>query len=76
MDRFDFSYLLAVVPALAAALLWFKLRNRPKPKSIPEFCFGAVRVTDKEGRDMLIIRKEDGTFEMHEEKVIRRQCTL
>jgi hypothetical protein len=58
----------------AAAIILFKLKSRTKATTPPEFLMGAIRVTDRQGRDMLIIRKEDGSFEMHEEHKIRKQC--
>jgi hypothetical protein len=50
-----------------------KLKSRNTEKTPPEFLMGAIRVTDRQGRDMLIIRKDDGSFEMHEEQKIRKQ---
>ena len=64
-----------MVAAFAAATFFlFRLKSRTKEKTPPEFLMGAIRVTDRQGRDMLIIRKDDGTFEMHEEQKIRKQC--
>jgi hypothetical protein len=64
--------LIAVFLAAAFILARFKLKSSAKRP--PEFCMGAIRVTDRQGRDMLIIRKDDGSFEMHEEQQIRKQC--
>ncbi len=73
MDYFLYFGLAALIVVLAAGfLLWSKLRT--KSVKIPDICMGAIRVTDRDGRDMLIIRKDDGTFEMHEEQKIRKQC--
>lgn len=73
MEQFHYLYLVVLIPALIGA--WFLARTRMKSKGnkVPEICIGAIRVT-REGRDMLIIRKEDGSFEMHEEQKIRKQC--
>ena len=76
MDQFLYLCLIGLmVAALAAApIILFKLKSRAKAKTPPEFLMGAIRVTDRQGRDMLIVRKDDGSFEMHEEHKIRKQC--
>jgi len=76
MNPFFFLCLIGLMIAViaAAAIILFKLSSRSKTKTPPEFLMGAIRVTDREGRDMLIIRKDDGSFEMHEEHKIRKQC--
>ena len=56
---------------LAAAFIFAKLKLKTSVKRPPDYCIGAIRVTDRQGRDMLIIRKDDGSFEMHEEQKIR-----
>ncbi len=61
-----------LVLVVSFRIIWSK--TRAKAVSIPDVCMGAIRVTDRDGRDMLIIRKEDGSFEMHEEQKIRKQC--
>ncbi len=77
MDQFSFLYLIGLIPVLAAAaFILVRIKNRARIKKLPEFCIGAIRVTDQQGRDMLIIRKGDGSFEMHEEEKIRKQCVL
>ncbi len=76
MDQFSFIYLIGLIPAFAAAaFILVRLRSRARINKLPEFCIGAIRVT-REGRDMLIIRKEDGSFEMLEEEKARKQCVL
>ncbi len=73
MDYLLYFGLAAMIVVLAAGFrLWSK--TRAKAVKIPDVCMGAIRVTDRDGRDMLIIRKEDGSFEMHEEQKIRKQC--
>ncbi len=76
MDQFLYLCLIGMIIAAfaAAAVILFKLKSRTKDKTPPEFLMGAIRVTDRQGRDMLIIRKDDGSFEMHEEHKIRKQC--
>jgi hypothetical protein len=76
MDQFLYLCLIGMIIAAfaAAAVILFKLKFRTKDKTPPEFLMGAIRVTDRQGRDMLIIRKDDGSFEMHEEHKIRKQC--
>jgi len=63
----------AFVMALAAGFLLFSLRRKAEKKIIPNVCIGAIRVT-REGRNMLIVRKEDGSFEMVDEEPVRKQC--
>jgi len=71
-----FYLCLAVAILLAAALFLFKLFKKPKGgeemKKIPESYFGAIRVTDREGRNMLIVRKDDGSFDMVEEEKVKK----
>ncbi|MGA2935620.1 MAG: hypothetical protein ABSF52_00765 [Syntrophobacteraceae bacterium] len=75
MDQFLYFCLIGIIAAfVAAGLIFARLKPKTHVKKLPEFCIGAIRVTDRQGRDMLIIRKEDGTFEMHEEQKIRNQC--
>ncbi|MGO9020691.1 MAG: hypothetical protein ACLQVJ_20310 [Syntrophobacteraceae bacterium] len=75
MDHFFYLYLIGVIVAsVAAGLIFAGLKLKRKAKKLPQFCIGAIRVTDRQGRDMLIIPKEDGSFEMHEEQKIRKQC--
>lgn len=75
MNQFLYLCLIGVIVAVlgATTFILFKLRSRTKDKMPPEFLMGAIRVTDRQGRDMLIIRKDDGSFEMHEEHKIRKQ---
>jgi hypothetical protein len=74
MDQFLYLYLIGLIAAFAAAgLIFARLKLKTNVKKLPQFCIGAIRVTDRQGRDMLIIRKEDGSFEMHEEQKIRNQ---
>ena len=63
------------VSILVAAFLFciFKLRPHKAKSDVPNTCMGAIRVTH-EGRNMLIIRKDDGSFEMLEEEPLRKQC--
>jgi hypothetical protein len=62
-----------LIPILAAALvvlliLWkSKHRAGRSPDGKPLVYQGPIRYTDEQGRDMLIIRKEDGTFETVED---------
>ncbi len=70
-----FYLCLAVAILLATAFFLFKLFKKPKggdEKKIPETYFGAIRVTDREGRNMLIVRKDDGSFDMVEEEKIKK----
>jgi hypothetical protein len=74
MDQFFYLFLIGIIAAFAAARLIFtRLKPKTNVKKLPQSCIGAIRVTDRQGRDMLIIRKEDGSFEMHEEQKIRNQ---
>jgi hypothetical protein len=77
MDVYYYLYLGALILALAAAFYISKSKSRPKAgkAQIPNICIGAIRVT-REGRNMLIIRKDDGSFEMVEEEHARKQCTI
>lgn len=76
MDQFLYAYIIGLIAVCAAsAFVLFRLKFKTKAKALPAFCMGAIRVTDRQGRDMLIIRKDDGSFEMLEEKQIRKQCT-
>ena len=72
MGQFIFIGLIVVIAAAAFILVRRKLKT--KAKTPPELLMGAIRVTGRDGRDMLIIRKEDGSFEMHEEQEIRKRC--
>lgn len=75
MDQFLYLCLSGTIAAfVAAGLIFARLKPKTNVKKLPEFCIGAIRVTDRQGRDMLIIRKEDGSFEMHKEQKIRNQC--
>ncbi|MGA2402446.1 MAG: hypothetical protein ABSG91_12200 [Syntrophobacteraceae bacterium] len=77
MGQFFYLCLIGTIVAfVAAAFILARLKPKKDVKKLPEFSMGAIRVTDREGRDMLIIRKEDGSFEMHEEQKIRKQCVL
>ncbi len=73
MNLLFLACLIAVILAVGMGLYFFRARSGAKTE-IPEICMGAIRVTDRQGRDMLIIRKDDGSFEMHEEQKIRKQC--
>jgi len=73
MDLYYYLCLGGLVLAPAAAFLLSKKGRRPEEKRITNICMGAIRVT-REGRDMLIVRKEDGSFEMIEEEPARKQC--
>jgi len=74
MDQFFYLFLIGIIAAFVAAGL-ILARRKPKAgvKQLPQSCIGAIRVTDRQGRDMLIMRKEDGSFEMHEEQKLRNQ---
>ena len=75
MDQFFYLFLIGIIAAfVAAGLIFARLKPKTGAKKPPQSCIGAIRVTDRQGRDMLIIRKEDGSFEMHEEQKIRNQC--
>jgi hypothetical protein len=77
MDQFFYLYLIGTIAAfVAACFMLVKLKPKANIKKLPEFCIGAIRVTDRQGRDMLIVRKEDGSFEMIEEQKVRKQCVL
>ncbi len=74
MDRLFYVYIAGLIAVLgAAAFILARLKLKTNEKKPPEVYIGAIRVTDRQGRDMLIIRKEDGSFEMHEEQKIRKQ---
>jgi hypothetical protein len=62
----------ALIFALAAFFL-SRRRRKPEKNPAPNICIGAIRVT-REGRNMLIVRKEDGSFEMLEEESVRKKC--
>ena len=75
MDQLFYAYIAGLIAVvLAASFILARLKLKTNAKKLPEFCIGAIRVTDRQGRDMLIIRKDDGSFEMHEEQEIRKQC--
>lgn len=71
MDIALYVCLGAAIIALATTFFMTRLRVRDNRKKIPESYFGAIRVTSRDGRDMLIVRKEDGSFEMVEEDKVR-----
>ncbi len=72
MDQLYYLFLIGIIAAfVAAGLIFARLKPKTGGKKLPQSCIGAIRVTDRQGRDMLIIRKEDGSFEMHEEQEIR-----
>ena len=74
MDRFFYFFLIGIIAVfVAAGLIFARLKPKTHVKKLPQSCIGAIRVTDRQGRDMLIIRKENGSFEMHEEQKIRNQ---
>ncbi len=75
MDFQFFFYLAGLILIFIATFFIARLKLKASRKKIPEICMGAIRVTDQQGRDMLIVRKQDGSFEMLEEHIIRRQCT-
>ncbi|MFZ2445520.1 MAG: hypothetical protein WAW37_04115 [Syntrophobacteraceae bacterium] len=72
MEMAYYLYPGAAILAFAAAFFLTRLRARTGKKQIPETYFGAIRVTDKEGRDLLIVRKDDGSFEMIDEEKARK----
>jgi hypothetical protein len=75
VDQFFYLFLIGIIAAfVAAGLIFARLKPKTYVNKPQEFCIGAIRVTDRQGRDMLIIRKEDGSFEMHEEQKIRNPC--
>ncbi len=61
-----------VAVALVITLFISRLRVKDNRKKIPESYFGAIRVTSRDGRDMLIVKKEDGSFEMVDEHSVKR----
>ncbi|MEN6441798.1 MAG: hypothetical protein ABFD97_24815 [Syntrophobacter sp.] len=68
-----YYFCLAVVVLLLVAIFLFKKsKGGEEKKKIPETYFGAIRVTDREGRDMLIVRKGDGSFDMVEEEKVKK----
>jgi len=69
--------LIILLLLLCAGYLFFrsKMKRAETHSHDSDPCMGAIRVTDCEGRDMLIIRKDDGSFEMHEEHSFRKQRT-
>ncbi len=77
MNQFFYLYLIgAIAVFVAAVFILARLKPKANINKLPEFCIGAIRVTDRQGRDMLIVRKEDGSFEMLEEQKVRKQCVL
>ena len=77
MDQVFYFYLIGTIAAfVAAGFILARLKPKTNIKQLPEFCIGAIRVTDRQGRDMLIVKKEDGSFEMIEEQKVRKQCVL
>ena len=72
MDISYYLFLGAVILVLAATFLVIRPRGKDNRKKIPDAYFGAIRVTGRDGRDMLIVRKEDGSFEMVEEEKVRK----
>ncbi len=74
MDSYSFFYVAGLLLILVVAFYLIRLKLKASRKNVPEICLGAIRVTDQQGRDMLIVRKDDGSFEMHEEHIIRKQC--
>lgn len=72
MDVSYYLFLGAAILILAATFLVNRLRGKDDRKKIPESYFGAIRVTGHDGRDMLIVRKEDGSFEMLDEEKVRK----
>lgn len=73
MEIPHYVYYLAVAVLLSAAVVFILRKPKAREeKKIPETYFGAIRVTDREGRDMLIVRKDDGSFDMVEEEKIKR----
>jgi hypothetical protein len=60
-----------IVPAvalLAGYKVFIAVSLRRREKKAHEFEMGAIRFTDREGRDMKIIRNADGSFRVVEEK--------
>lgn len=63
-----------LIPILAATIVLLVIlrKSRRKAGRSPDgkapVYQGPIRFTDAQGRDMLIIRKEDGTFETVEDK--------
>ena len=72
MDLYCYLSLGALLPALAAAFYLSGRRRKTEKNQIPDICMGAIRVT-RDGRNMLIVRKEDGSFEMIEEQPSRNR---
>ncbi len=70
MDIFYFLFPGAAMAALTACLIISRLRTRKEKKGIPGEYNGAIRVT-QQGRDMLIVRSDDGSFKMIEEEKVR-----
>ncbi len=67
--------ILGTVVAFTLVTTFFitRLRVKDTRKKIPESYFGAIRVTSRDGKDMLIVKKDDGTFEMVDEQAVKRQ---
>lgn len=63
------AYLLISVAVLLIAAVIFYLMRRRKPRAPegPRTYNGVIRFTDPSGRNMKIVRKDDGTFETVEE---------
>ena len=72
MSLASFLFLGAAIAALLAVLLIAGLRTRNEKKRIPGEYNGAIRFT-RQGRDMLIVRREDGSFQTIEEEKVRKR---
>ena len=75
MDLYYYLFPGVLIFGLAAAFFLSRRGQKAGKQLIPNICIGAIRVT-REGRNMLIVRKEDGSFEMLEEEPVRRQCLV
>ncbi len=73
MFQFSFLLIMLILAFAAAVIVVMKRRSKTRVKGLPESYKGAIRFTDGQGRDMLIVRKEDGSFEMQEERKARGQ---
>lgn len=71
-----YFYLWPVVLFVAIGAVWYLVNRKKsggKKNSVPEIRMGAIRVTGRDGRNMVIVRKDDGTFEMSEEVKAQKQ---
>jgi len=61
-------WLIPILALMIFLVLFLKIKRGKRPKPTGQATYeGPIRFTDPSGRNMKIIRKDDGTFEMVEE---------